>query len=77
MNKKINRLLQPDLLISVGGLVIFVALAAVFRQPALAVLEVAIAVLLGLLLRYVGRRRQQYLNRYLEDLVDEILDLLD
>ena len=70
MNKKINRLLQPDLLISVGGLVIFVALAAVFRQPALAVLEVAIAVLLGLLLRYVGRRRQQYLNRYLEDLVD-------
>ena len=70
MNKKLFRMAEPDLLVAVAGMVIFVVLAIMFHQPLLAVLEGAITVLLALLLRYLLRRRQQYLARYLEDLTD-------
>ncbi len=70
MNKKLSQLIKPDLMIFIAGQILSILLALLFRQPVLAAVEVLASGALLVVMRGSLRRRQQYLKRYLDDLVE-------
>ena len=70
MHKKMSRLGEPERLMTLVGMILLILIAVAFHQPRIAVSQAVLATVITLILRYMRRRRQQTLTRYLEDLVD-------